>query len=397
MIEMVSGLLQLISTGAVTALHPYDTLAHELGHVLLNDARFVSTGGVHTFTPRDLMCDGTKSRLTPGPFELIFKSDNQHDVIDDIAMVRGGENLGQIDAMYTSSSYVTAGISNGSNVGDFNADGIVNAADVTLLYTSMGQASSTHDLTGDGMVSLSDAVEMIGLIPGALLGDLNSDGQVNEADLATLEVNWQTPAGRAGGDIDGDGLVTVVDLEILASDWQGPPVVSHNVLVARSWDRVVVPLGETLVPAWEVNWAAHAGIGYQLETSADLQTWSPLGNQIVADGWSVAGLVEMPALQRTGFVRLRGSDAQQVSFGAIPRFSASRLTWNSQAGEIFTVENWRGSGPPGVSGAWEIVAAIRALTSGQQHLVLKSPDGQSGGGYFRVMRAAFVSGAPSPE
>jgi hypothetical protein len=46
--------------------------------------------------------------------------------------------------------------------------------------------------------------------------DLNGDGVVNAADLATLLANWSTPG---PGDLDGDGTVGSSDLTILLAAW----------------------------------------------------------------------------------------------------------------------------------------------------------------------------------
>lgn len=54
-------------------------------------------------------------------------------------------------------------------------------------------------------------------VPGVppIPGDLNGDFRVNGVDLATLLVNWGTPA----SDIDGDGTTGGADLSILLSNW----------------------------------------------------------------------------------------------------------------------------------------------------------------------------------
>jgi hypothetical protein len=216
----------------------------------------------------------------------------------------------------------------------------------------MGQDSTTHDLNGDGQVSLGDALELVDLIPGALLGDLNFDGVVNAADLTALNGGWGTAAGRSGGDIDGDGLVTEVDLMLMAGDWQAPPATSHGVLLARPQDRIPTPFSCQSVPAWDVRWGAGAGITYQLETSSNLVSWISLGSPVTGAGNTVRGLIEMPKLDQQGFLRLKGAHARQSGFASLPRFSADRLTWGAQAGGIFTIENWapQDAVPPMVCG-----------------------------------------------
>lgn len=281
--------------------------------------------------------------------------------------------------------------------GDFNADALVNNVDITLLYARMGQSSTTYDLNGDGQVSLGDALELVGLIPGALLGDLNFDGVVNAADLAALNGGWGTAAGRSGGDIDGDGLVTEVDLLLLAGDWQSPPATSHGVLLARPQDRIATPFSRQSVPVWDVSWTASAGVSYQLETSSNLVSWSSLGSPLAGAGNPVRRLVEMPVIGKQGFVRLKGADARQAGFAGSPQFNADRLTWAAQAGEIFAIENWAPQDAVSTNGFWLPVATVQIVTNGNQNLGVPAVDDLGHGKRFRVLRVASVSNTPSPD
>ena len=51
--------------------------------------------------------------------------------------------------------------------------------------------------------------------PPAIPGDLNGDGKVDAADLATLLSSWGTP----GADLNGDNGTDASDLAILLSNW----------------------------------------------------------------------------------------------------------------------------------------------------------------------------------
>lgn len=52
--------------------------------------------------------------------------------------------------------------------------------------------------------------------------DLNGDGCVNGADMATLLAVWGTDGGATGADLNGDGVVNGADLAILLANWHDP-------------------------------------------------------------------------------------------------------------------------------------------------------------------------------
>jgi hypothetical protein len=54
---------------------------------------------------------------------------------------------------------------------------------------------------------------------GSVPSDVNNDGVVNAADLSLLLSAWGSAGGPA--DIDGDGTVGAADLSILLSGWTG--------------------------------------------------------------------------------------------------------------------------------------------------------------------------------
>lgn len=281
--------------------------------------------------------------------------------------------------------------------GDFNADGQVSQADVLLLYARMGQASTTHDLNGDGYVSLGDALEIFDLIPGALLADLDFDGDVDSADLAALNSGWGSAAARSGGDIDGDGLVTEVDLTLMAEHWQGPPTVSHGILLARPEDRIATPSSHVSVPAWNVEWIATSGVAYQIESSENLSDWSPLGPQISGAGRRTYGWLEMPALNNRGFIRLRGQDAPARQFMAVPMFFAERVNWQAAAGDVFIIQNWVPEDALSTVGGWFSLAAVQSVSAGTQSAVVPAVDDFGHGRRFRVLRVAPANQGTSSD
>ncbi|MHC4986080.1 MAG: C25 family cysteine peptidase, partial [Planctomycetota bacterium] len=80
-------------------------------------------------------------------------------------------------------------------------DGIVDASDLDYLVTSL--------------VELTDGSGRI----GTEMGDYNLDGQINATDLAVLAGGFGGSGGWAVGDSNGDGLVNATDLAILAANF----------------------------------------------------------------------------------------------------------------------------------------------------------------------------------
>ncbi len=115
-------------------------------------------------------------------------------------------------------------------LGDFDLDEDVDADDIDLLFLEDGTTSpptpDIYDLDSDGVIEtepnnpISDMDILIRVILNTEYGDLNLDGQVGPADLATLKLNWlQTGKGWADGDLNGDGTVGPADLALLKLYW----------------------------------------------------------------------------------------------------------------------------------------------------------------------------------
>jgi len=103
--------------------------------------------------------------------------------------------------------------------GDMNDDGLVNAADVDVLWAGFGPVG-VHpmlDLDGDCDADGDDVTVLVHDILNTEIGDINLDGVVNATDLQLLSAGYGQAGGWADGDANGDGLVTVTDLQIMKS------------------------------------------------------------------------------------------------------------------------------------------------------------------------------------
>ena len=107
--------------------------------------------------------------------------------------------------------------------GDINRDGRIDADDLDRLWAIIANGSSDplHDLNGDGYVDRDDHATLVQDILGTNYGDANLDGNVNAADLNIVGLNWQTPTGGwSNGDFNCDGKVDAADLNLLGLNWR---------------------------------------------------------------------------------------------------------------------------------------------------------------------------------
>jgi hypothetical protein len=145
------------------------------------------------------------------------------------------------DALYTNGTISV--IDTNYLPGDFDRDGHVSVADVSSMMTALadlsgykatrvlstGQLRSLGDLTGDGQTTNADVQGLLCHLASVRYqaGDLNRDGHVDVADLASLEAALADLAAYqssnvltgdqvlAVGDVDGDGRVTNADVQAL--------------------------------------------------------------------------------------------------------------------------------------------------------------------------------------
>ena len=105
--------------------------------------------------------------------------------------------------------------------GDFDDNGVLEAADIVALQGNFGDAA--FDLTGDGDASQADVVEWITAadIYNSFQGDATLDGNVNLADFAVLGQNFGATSGKdyTTGDFTSDGAVNLADFAVLGQNF----------------------------------------------------------------------------------------------------------------------------------------------------------------------------------
>jgi hypothetical protein len=86
--------------------------------------------------------------------------------------------------------------------GDFNNDNATDAADLAMLYAGLGGNDWLLDVDGNGTVELADAQQFVTQLVRTSPGDYNLDGVVDAADYTV----WRDGqlALTADGDFDGD-------------------------------------------------------------------------------------------------------------------------------------------------------------------------------------------------
>jgi hypothetical protein len=138
--------------------------------------------------------------------------------------------------------------------GDFNNDGVVNLADVDMLYAALGSASPPAnprlDLIRDHAINAVDARALICNIIGTSLADTNLDHVVDIMDLGAMANKYGHAGAFEDGDADANGIVNIMDLGILANDYGkqfGSAVGSSSLPEPAS--AILLGAGAALLPA----------------------------------------------------------------------------------------------------------------------------------------------------
>lgn len=160
--------------------------------------------------------------------------------------------------------------------GDFNANGVVDFADVQIAGTATQPGLTgvdTYDFNGDGHSTLTDTTYMITNIMDRLVGDVAQDPLVTDVDNADIgkAIGSVAASGKLylEGDIDFDSDVDNADITAVAAAFTGAKV-------PGKWAAGMPPAGATLTyRASDGNIWLHANeatggkiVSFQLENSA---------------------------------------------------------------------------------------------------------------------------------
>ena len=110
-----------------------------------------------------------------------------------------------------------ASVLEGDLMGDFNSDGFVDVADIDALASAIrkGSNDSRFDVDGDGHVIKADLDMMIHDVMVTEYGDANLDQVINMDDMMMWQAHsFRYDTGWAGGDFNGDGLTDVSDFNL---------------------------------------------------------------------------------------------------------------------------------------------------------------------------------------
>lgn len=107
-------------------------------------------------------------------------------------------------------------IGGGGLVGDYNANGSLDAGDLDMQATAIGaNGPASYDLTGDGAVNYDDRKAWVNTLKKSWIGDSNLDGVFNTGDFVAVFQEGKFETGAAAtwsqGDWDGNNLFNTSD------------------------------------------------------------------------------------------------------------------------------------------------------------------------------------------
>lgn len=108
--------------------------------------------------------------------------------------------------------YLYAG---GGLEGDFDGNGMLDAADLDEMALAIGTANTKYDLDGDGDVDIDDRAVWVNTIKETWFGDANLDGEFNSSDFVAAFVASKYETGEhaswSEGDWNGDQVFNTSD------------------------------------------------------------------------------------------------------------------------------------------------------------------------------------------
>jgi hypothetical protein len=126
---------------------------------------------------------------------------------------------------------LVSGSGQGGIAGDFDGNGVLDAADINALTTASGSGANdaAFDLNSDGLVNAADVSTWAKDLFNSYIGDSNLDGEFSSGDLVTVFSAGRYETGQAAvwtqGDWNGDSVFNSSDLVAAFSDGgyeQGP-------------------------------------------------------------------------------------------------------------------------------------------------------------------------------
>jgi hypothetical protein len=109
------------------------------------------------------------------------------------------------------------------NFAPIGQDGTVDCYDIDYVYANFGDwtvltdaqfMDFSADINGDRAIDQDDVIELVTVILGTGMGDVNLDGLCDAADAAIISGNLGNAGGWCDGDLDGNGIVDASDLAI---------------------------------------------------------------------------------------------------------------------------------------------------------------------------------------
>ncbi len=115
-----------------------------------------------------------------------------------------------------------------TTAGDVNVDGVIDTKDIDLTYeaTAGNSPHQRFNLNGDGSTDMADLDELVQVILATSYGDLDLDGDVDDADFGLAFAGFSGPGilggGYGSGDIDFDGDTDDADYGLAFAAFTGP-------------------------------------------------------------------------------------------------------------------------------------------------------------------------------